>query len=121
MAAPEDNEVPRVQENLDRENEADPEMPVLRPVLPEGPIPLVMMLEMVAFKRRMVGVEAEVWVESVRAKLAQVGITSLRDFVGYMLDINRRLRNAGQQQLLQSTLAMMSREVVEMLWGPEEF
>jgi hypothetical protein len=121
MAAPEEDEPPMLQENQDREDEDDPEMPVLRPVLPAGPLPLVMMLEMVAFKRRMVGVEAEVWVESVRAKLAQVRINSLRDFLRYMLVINRRLHNAGHKQLHQSTLSMMSREVVEMLWGPEEF
>ena len=91
------------------------------PVLPAGPLPLVMMLEMVAFKHQMVGIEAEVWVELVRAKLAQVRINSLRDFLRYMLVINRRLHNAGHKQLHPLTLSMMSREVVEMLCGPEEF
>ena len=102
-------------EDVDSEGEDDPEI-----VLATGPAPLIAMLEMVAFKRRMVGVEADVWVESVMAKFAQVRITSLRDYVSFALVINRRLHDAGLKQLHDLTLAMMSREVAEMLWGPEE-
>jgi hypothetical protein len=41
--------------------------------------PLVAMMEMVALRRRMAGSEMTVWVKSVLAKLAELGVENLRD------------------------------------------
>ena len=81
---------------------------------------MVGMLEMVAFKKEMIGPTGGAWVEVIRSKLADVGVLSLRDFVCDVLRINRKLRNAGHSVLHQTTLNMMLREVFEMLFGPDE-
>ena len=112
MAAPELNDAPEVAESkgdLPVENEGD---------LPEFQA-LVGMLEMVAFKRRKVGKQADTWVEEVRAKFEDVGMTELRDFVHHVLVLNRRLANNGHQELNQSTLNLMLREVGDMMFGLE--
>lgn len=88
-------------------------------VLPAGVQPMVGMLEMVAFKKRMVGPVGDAWVEAVRSKFADVGVLSLRDFVKHVLGVNRRLHNAGHSMLHQTTLNMMLSEVCEMLFGPD--
>ena len=88
--------------------------------MPVGFHPMVGMLEMVAFKKEMVGTVADAWVEAVRSKFANVGVLSLRDFVQYVLMINRMLRNADHSVMHQTTLNMMLREVCDMLFGPEE-
>jgi hypothetical protein len=89
-------------------------------VLPVGFQPIVGMLEMVAFKKRMIGPVGDAWVEAARSKFADVGVLSLHDFVRHVLMINRKLRNAGHTVLHQTTLNMMLREVCKMLFGPDE-
>jgi hypothetical protein len=87
--------------------------------LPIGLQPLIGMLEMVAFKKNMVGPVLEAWVEAVRSKFADVGVLGLRDFVQDVLGINRRLHDAGHSMLHHTTLNMMLREVCDMLFGIE--
>ncbi len=89
-------------------------------VMPVGFQPMVGMLEMVAFKKKMAGPVLDAWVESVRSKFADVGVLSLRDFVQSMLKINRMLRNADHSVMHQTTLNMMLREVCDMVFGIEE-
>jgi hypothetical protein len=89
-------------------------------VIPEGFHPMVGMLEMVAFKKNMIGTVADAWVEAMRSKFADVGVLSLHDFVRYVLRINRMLRNADHSVMHQTTLNMILREVCDMLFGPEE-
>jgi hypothetical protein len=82
--------------------------------------PMVGMLEMVAFKKNMVGPPGDAWVEAMRLKLADIGVVSLRDFVRKVLKVNRKLRDSGHSMLHQTTLNMMLREVCDMLFGPDE-
>jgi hypothetical protein len=82
--------------------------------------PMVGMLEMVAFKKGMIGAVADSWVEAVRLKLADVGVLTLRDFVRYVLRINRMLRSEDHRIMHQATLNMMLAEVCEMLFDSEE-
>ncbi len=88
-------------------------------VLPEDFQPMVGMLEMVAFKKKMLGAEGDAWVEAVRSKFENIGVVTLRDFVRDVLAINRRLHNAGNSMLHQTTLSMMLREVCDMIFGPD--
>jgi hypothetical protein len=82
--------------------------------------PMVGMLEMVAFKKEIHGHTGEAWVEAMRSKLADIGVVTLRDLVREVLEINRKLRDAGHSVLHRTTLNMMLREVCEMLFGPGE-
>ena len=88
-------------------------------VLPADFQPVVGMLEMVAFKKKMLGAEGDAWVEAVRAKLADIGVVELRDFVRHVLVINRRLHDKGHIMLPETTLSMMLREVSDMMFGPD--
>jgi hypothetical protein len=88
-------------------------------VLPEDFQPMVGMLEMVAFKKKMLGAEGDAWVEAVRSKFENIGVVTLRDFVRDVLVINRRLHNAGNSMLHQTTVSMMLREVCDMIFGPD--
>jgi hypothetical protein len=47
-------------------------------VLPEGFQPMVGMLEMVAFKNKMLGAEGDAWVLAVRSNLEDVGVVTLQ-------------------------------------------
>jgi hypothetical protein len=87
--------------------------------LPMGFQPMVGMLEMVAFKKNMVGPAGDAWVEAVRSKLADIGVVNLRDFVSGVLSINRDLYRAGHVVLHDTTIKMMLKEICEMLFGPE--
>ena len=89
-------------------------------VLPVDFQPMVGMLDMVAFKKNMVGAEADEWVEAVRSKLEDIGVITLRDVVRCALMMNRRLRNAGHSILHQTTLNLMLNEVCDMVFGPIE-
>ena len=88
-------------------------------VLPVNFQPMVGMLEMVAFKKKILGAEGEQWVEAVRSKLEDIGVVTLRDVVRCALMINRRLRNAGHSVLHQTTLNLMLNEVCDMVVGLE--
>jgi hypothetical protein len=81
---------------------------------------MVGMLEMVAFKKKMVDAAGDAWVEAVRSKFADIGVVTLRDFVRDILVINRRLHNAGHIMLHQTTLNLMLKEVSDMVFGPDE-
>ena len=87
--------------------------------LPVGFQPMVGMLEMVAFKKKMIGPAGDACVEAVRSKFANVGVLNLSDFVRSVLDINRELHHAGHSMLHKTTLNMMLKEICEMLFGPE--
>jgi hypothetical protein len=87
--------------------------------LPMGFQQMVGMLEMVAFKKKMVGPVGDSWVEAVRSKFADIGVLNLRDFVSGVLSINRDLHRAGHIMLHETTIKMMLKEVCEMLFGPE--
>jgi hypothetical protein len=75
--------------------------------LPMGFQPMVGMLEMVAFKKKMVGPVGDSWVKAVRSKLADIGVLNLRDFVSGVLNINRDLHQAGHIVLHETTIKMM--------------
>ena len=86
--------------------------------LPADFQPMVGMLEMVAFKKKMIGPDGDAWVEAVQTKLADIGVVSLRDFVRQVLDVNRKLHNAGHRKIHRTTLNMMLKEVCEMVILP---
>jgi hypothetical protein len=70
---------------------------------------VVVMLEKVAFKKKIVGPAGDAWVEAVRSKFADVGVLSLRGFVQNVLKINRELHDAGHSMLHHTTLKIMLR------------
>ena len=80
---------------------------------------LVSVLGTVAYKARKTPTEAEAWVEAVRAKLEDIGIESVRDFVTEVLVINHRLKIGGHRQLHHTTKKMMWDEICEILFGVE--
>ena len=89
-------------------------------VLPVGFQPMVGMLEMVAFKKKMLDAAGDAWVEAVRSKFADIGVVTLHDFIRNVLMINRQLHNAGHNMLHQTTLNLMLKEVSDMVFGPDE-
>ena len=58
--------------------------------------------------------------EAVLSKFADIGVSSIRDFVRDVLTINRKLHHAGHTTLHQTTLNMMLKEICEMMFGPGE-
>ena len=82
-------------------------------------IPLLGMLEMVAFKRGLRGIGANVWVQVVFANLGDVGVHTLREFTASVLTINNKLGDSGHRHLEAKTLNLMITEVCEMIFGPE--
>jgi hypothetical protein len=74
------------------------------------------LLEMVAFKTGMVGVDADVWVRTNKKKMRKIGVTKVRDFVGSVLTINKRLGRAHQSKLSNTTLTLILKEACAM-WG----
>jgi hypothetical protein len=79
------------------------------------------MLNEMAFKRRMTRSDGDMWVKSVQAKLEDVGVETVRDFIHDMLVLNRRLQVSGHWQLHDSTLNMILVEVCVMaVFGPED-
>ena len=91
-------------------------------VMPEGvdDLALVLMLQMVAMKKGKDGKVAATWVEEVRAKFEDVGVSNIREFIHYALVLQRRLAYAGHRMLHQTTLNMMLREVSNMYFAPDE-
>ena len=82
-------------------------------------IPLLGMLEMVAFKRGLRGIGASVWVQVVFANLGDVGVQTLREFTASVLTINDKLGNSGHRHLEAKTLNLMIAEVCDMMFGPQ--
>jgi hypothetical protein len=83
-------------------------------------IPLLGMLEMVAFKRGLRGMGAEMWVQVIYANLGDVGIHMLRKFMLSVLTVNDKLEDSGHKRLEAHTLNLMVAEVGDMMFGPEE-
>ena len=83
--------------------------------------PLVAMLEMVAWKRGIVGLEGMLWVEDMVGKLADAGVYTLRDCVESVVVVNKRMRENGHEEIGQMTLSMMMAEVGEMMVWPGEW
>jgi hypothetical protein len=81
---------------------------------------LVGMLEMVAARKGLNGVEGDEWVEAVRAKFEDVGVHTLRDFLGTSLTLNRTLVGSGHRQMHHTALNMMLMEICDMVFGPLE-
>jgi hypothetical protein len=78
------------------------------------------MLEMVAARRGLNGVEGAEWGEAVRAKLEDVGVHTLRDFLRTALTLNRTLAGSGHRPMHHTTLNMMLMEICDMVFGPLE-
>jgi hypothetical protein len=83
-------------------------------------IPLWGMLEMVAFKRGLRGIGAEVWVQVVFSNLGDVGVHTLREFMVSVLTVNKKLADSGHCCLEAKMLTMMMAEGGEMMCGPED-
>ena len=81
--------------------------------------PLVVMLDVVAQRRGMNRGDNDAWVEAVRAKLADVGVETLRQFVMSVLVLNKKLRARHHRELHETTLNQLLAEVCKMLMGPE--
>ena len=109
MAAPEPNDGPEVVDGEEARSEETEDFQE----------PLVGMLEMVAFKKGKAGEQATTWMEEVRSKLEDVGVTELRHFVQFVLVLNGRLANNGHRQLHRTTINLMLREVCDMLVCPD--
>ena len=82
-------------------------------------MPLLGMLEFVAFKRGLRGVGANVWIQVVFANLGDIGIHGLRQFMESVLTVNERLSESGHRKLEAGTLNLMIAEVCDMMFGPE--
>ena len=82
--------------------------------------PLVVMLNTVARRKRMSGVEAETWVEAVRVKFEDIGVESIQDFVRGIMLLNRDLMRSGNRQLHVTTIDMMLEEAMAMVEWPAE-
>jgi hypothetical protein len=83
-------------------------------------IPLLGMLEMVAFKRGLRGMGADMWVQVIYANLGDIGIHTLREFMSSVLTVNEKLDDSGHKRLEAHTLNLMVVEVCDMMFGPEE-
>ena len=86
----------------------------------EAFIPLVGMLEMVAFKRGMRGIAADGWVQRIFSNFNDIGINTLHEFTDSVLSINDKLGRSGHRQLEAQTLNLMIVEVHDMFFGPTE-
>jgi hypothetical protein len=84
-----------------------------------GVRPLEVVLDVVAQKRGMKRSDNNAWVEAVRAKLADVGVVTLRQFVMNVLVLNQKLRARHHRELHETTLNQVLAEVCEMVMGPE--
>jgi len=82
-------------------------------------IPLLGMLEMLAFKRGLRGVGANTWVQVIFANLGDIGIHELRQFMASVLTLNERLSESGHRKLGAGMLDLMIAEVCDMMFGPE--
>jgi sulfur transfer complex TusBCD TusB component (DsrH family) len=82
--------------------------------------PLLIMLDGVAMKSRDSQAEKDAWVKAMDAKLQDVGVLSLREFVMKVVVINKKLIARGHQALHETELMMMMAEVCDMVMGPEE-
>jgi hypothetical protein len=82
-------------------------------------IPLVGMLEMVAFKRGLRGKHAEIWCRVMYQGLDNVGIHTLRDFQVSILSLNEKLLANGWKRVEPEVLQLMVAEVGDMMFGPE--
>ena len=80
---------------------------------------LVSVLGTVAFKLRKTPNKVETWVEAARAKLQDIGIESVRDFVTDVLVVNHRLRIGGHRQLHNTTKKMIWAEIYAILFGTD--
>jgi hypothetical protein len=83
--------------------------------------PLTGMLEMVAWKCGMCGKDGEAWVEGMVDKLLDVGVEMVRNFVGSVLVLNKRLTENQHDKVGQATLNMMLMEVCDMMVWPGEW
>ena len=83
-------------------------------------IPLLGMLEMVAFKHGLRVRGAEMWVHVIYSNLRDVGIHTLRGFMSSVLTVNKKLDDSGHKRLEVHTLNLMVAEVCDMMFGPEE-
>ena len=82
--------------------------------------PLVVLLDVVAQKRRMSRDANNAWVGAVAAKLEDIGVSTLRDFVRYSVVVNKRLKARGHREWHETTLMILLEEVCLMVMGPEE-
>ena len=67
----------------------------------------------------MFGGVCDAWVERMVTQLADVGVHMVRDFVGSVLVLNKRLDEIGHKKVSHAVLNMMLTEVCEMRAWPE--
>jgi hypothetical protein len=77
------------------------------------------MLLSVADQRGYFGNEKEVWVDAVAAKLWDIRVITLRDFIENSYNLNRDLCRSCHKQIHHTTLTMMLAECCEMIYGPD--
>ena len=82
--------------------------------------PMVVVLGLVARRRGMSRSDGDAWVDAVQAKLVDVGVLGLRQFVINAVRLNAMLVARGHRALHGTTLRMMLEEVCDMVMGPEE-
>ena len=82
--------------------------------------PLVVLLDVVAQKRGMSRDANDAWVGAVAAKLEDIGVRTLRDFVRSAVVVNQRLKRRGHRELHETTLLLLLEEICLMVMGPEE-
>ena len=76
-------------------------------------------LGIVAMKRRMKPGETDAWVKAVRAKLEDIGIETVREYVTCVMEVNTLLKSGGHPCLHQITLKAIWHEVCEIVLGSE--
>jgi hypothetical protein len=72
------------------------------------------MLEVVAHRLGITGIEGEVWVDEVLASINDIGIFTVRDFVMHVMTLNERLTIGGHPELAPETINAMLSEACEM-------
>jgi hypothetical protein len=64
-----------------------------------------------------VGEGLEGWVDAMVGKMQDVGVCTLRDFIGSVLRLNLRLQQAGHRHLHDATVHTMLEEAMGMTVG----
>jgi hypothetical protein len=82
--------------------------------------PLGALLEMVAHKKGLRGVASDEWCNAVQKKLRSIGVKTVREFVGSVLSVNRRLYRAHHSQMHKPILTVMLEEACAMMFGVED-
>jgi hypothetical protein len=77
------------------------------------------MLRSVADQRGYFGNEKSVWVDAVAAKLRDIRVITLRDFIENSYNLNRDLCRSGHKLMHHTTITMMLTECGAMIYGDD--